>query len=144
MNWLFWSLMPWQITRVSSQTLFNYDAKMNLNRIKGKANPLWKISIVFVLPARKQATVTMYILHLFNKAWRIWMWWAQVETGTKAATQCPVCSSPARCASLRVPLRLNEPSLVLLSMCARVWKSTPLPPIFPLITFNKHLFPSLS
>lgn len=44
-------------------TLFTHDdTKVNLNWINGEATSLWKISIVFVLPAWRQATVTAFIL----------------------------------------------------------------------------------
>ncbi len=42
--------------------LFTHDTTANLNWINGEATSLWKISIVFVLPAWRQATVTAFIL----------------------------------------------------------------------------------
>lgn len=42
--------------------LFTLDTKANLNWLNGEATSLWKISIVFVLSAWRQATVTAFIL----------------------------------------------------------------------------------
>lgn len=41
---------------------FTHDTKVNLNWINREATSLWKISIVFGLPAWRQATVTAFIL----------------------------------------------------------------------------------
>ena len=77
-------------------------------------------------------------VHLANKAWWIWMWWAWVEIGTGGERLCPVCSGTASCASLRVPLRLSKPALEGGPVC--VWYPSPL---LALIALNKNLCPCL-